>query len=52
MIMLINSRVDHILGIIKLIGLLNSIADGYIPVTRGHGFISLSDHTGACWMSD
>ena len=49
MIILINSRVDHILGIIKLIGLLNNSADGYIPVTRGHGLISLSGHTGECW---
>jgi hypothetical protein len=49
MIMLINSREDHILGIIKLIGLLNKSADGYIPVTRGHGLISLSGHTGVCW---
>jgi len=47
--MLINSRVDHILGIIKPIGLLNNNDDGYIPVTRGHGLISLSGHTGLCW---
>ena len=39
--MLINSRVDHILGIMKLIGLLNNSVDGYNPVARGHGFISV-----------